>query len=89
MKLWTIMSDYSATGEGRTIVGLITYAEDRDDAKKRWKEQVPEYYIDFIYEGIDSDNDLSNTLWSYSALSRAASGNCNINMLSRIHYNYS
>jgi hypothetical protein len=32
MKLWTVESDYSATGEGRTIQALITYAETKEEA---------------------------------------------------------
>ena len=32
MKLWTVWVDYGATGEGRTLMARIGYAEDEADA---------------------------------------------------------
>ena len=33
MKRWTVWLDYFATGEGRTFMALVTYAETAEDAR--------------------------------------------------------
>ena len=91
MKLWTMISDYSATGEGRTVTGLITYAEDQQNAELRWAEQEKYYIPDIVEEGVPISNQYLTFLFSAAALKFAVEneGKANINMLSRIHYNYS
>jgi hypothetical protein len=36
--LWTVWADYFATGEGRTILGLICSASSPQDARQRFGE---------------------------------------------------
>lgn len=41
--IWTVTSDYFATGEGITYSAIITYAEDEEDAQRLFSEQFGEY----------------------------------------------
>lgn len=43
MKLWTAWADYAATGEGRTLMAIIAYAENAEDAKKKFAEKFSDY----------------------------------------------
>lgn len=41
--LWTVTSNYFATGEGLTYSAIITYAESEDDAKRLFTEKFGDY----------------------------------------------
>lgn len=41
--IWTVTSDYFATGEGITYSAIIAYAEDEADAKRLFAKQFGEY----------------------------------------------
>lgn len=43
-KLCTILEDYFATGEGRTIYVMVTYASDEQDAKKQFARRFGDHF---------------------------------------------
>jgi hypothetical protein len=43
--LWTIWVDYFATGEGRTILGLICSASSPNVARQRFGEDFDPFYV--------------------------------------------
>ncbi len=45
MKLWTIYGDYYATGEGRTISALITYAENEKNALNEFSKTFGDFFV--------------------------------------------
>jgi len=42
--IWTVTSDYFATGEGITYSAIITYAENETDAIRLFTEKFGEYF---------------------------------------------
>ena len=52
--LWTIWADYFATGEGRTILGLICSASSPQDARQRFGEDFDPFYV----SGCDAEKDV-------------------------------
>lgn len=44
MKLYTVYSDYGATGEGRTIQALIAYAENEEEAIEKFGKTFDPYF---------------------------------------------
>jgi hypothetical protein len=56
-KLYTGTANYSATGEGLTIIGFIAYAENEEDFLRKYTEQTgDDYYVRCmkVVEGFDS-----------------------------------
>lgn len=90
--LWTIFSDYSATGEGRTIQALITYATDEKDAIKKFSNIFDSYF------GLGAEakkgiveNEIINFLFTKEIIDnvREMEGKANINLFSEFHFNFS
>ena len=90
--LWTVWVDYFATGEGRTLLGLICSAASPEDARQRFGEVFDPYYASGcqVEKGV-ARNDATQFLWSAAALTaleeldpRAA-----VEAISRIHINLS
>lgn len=92
MKLWTIYSDYSATGEGRTIQALITYAENEQEAIEKFGKVFDEYFARGAeaVEGV-VENELVKYLFSEEVLKEAKSmeGRANVKLSSEFHFNFS
>lgn len=92
MKLWTVISDYAATGEGRTIQALITYAENEKEAIEKFgKEFDPFFAIGAeAKEGIIK-NEVTQYLFSDTVLDSALDmeGRANINLFAQFHFNFS
>lgn len=44
MKLYTVYSDYGATGEGRTIQALIGYAQNEEEAIEKFAKTFDPYF---------------------------------------------
>ena len=67
--LWTVWADYFATGEGRTILGLICSALSTQDARQRFGEVFDPFYV----PGCDVEkgvvrNEATQFLWSGATL---------------------
>ena len=92
MKLWTIYSDYMATGEGRTIQALITYAENQEQAIKKFGDLFDPYFAQGA-EAIEGviENELTKYLFSEEILKRTKEieGKANIKLHAEFHFNFS
>ena len=90
-KLWTVISDYSATGEGSTLSGLITYAENEEEARKKFSEHFDFYIPDYACQGINLQDSRTRYLFSKRTLKEAINneGKCNIHLTAQLHYNFS
>ena len=90
--LWTVWADYFATGEGRTILGLICSASSPQDARQRFGEVFDPFYV----LGCDVEkgvvrNETTQFLWSGAALDalEALDPRASVEANSRIHFNLS
>lgn len=92
MKLFTIYSDYGATGEGRTMQALITYAEDEVDAIKKFAECFNPYFAvgAEAKEGIVK-NELTQYLFTPQVFAAVENmeGRANLKVYSEMHFNFS
>lgn len=92
MKLWTVYADYSATGEGRTIHALITYAENKEEALEKFTQVFDKFWaLDAEAEEGIVKNDIVNYLFSEKILSRLSEmeGRANIRLSAEYHFNFS
>lgn len=69
VSLWTSWLDYYATGEGRTMMAYIGYAQDEARARQQFAEAFDEYFARGceIKRGVVR-NELTRLLWSEQAL---------------------
>lgn len=92
MKLWTIQSDYSATGEGRTIQALITYAENEEDAIKQFGQAFDPYFAigAEATEGVIK-SEITSYLFSEAVFDSVLKmeGKANIRLSAELHFNFS
>jgi hypothetical protein len=90
--LWTIFSDYAATGEGRTLQALITYAADEKDAIKKFANTFDAHFA-FGAEAKEGivENDIIKLLFTKEAIEnvRKMEGKANIKLFSEFHFNFS
>lgn len=63
--LWTVWADYFATGEDRTILGLICATSSPQDARRRFGEVFNLLYVSGcdVEKGVVS-NETTQILWS-------------------------
>lgn len=92
MKLWTIISDYGGTGEGRTIQALITYAENEKHAINLFGEEFDPFFAKGAeaIEGI-VENEIIQYLFNERVLNDVSKmeGKANIKLASQLHFNFS
>jgi hypothetical protein len=91
MKIWTGWIDYSATGEGRTIKGIIAQATDEEAFKQKIIENFGDYFaIDSkVGQGIVR-NELTEFLWSKQTLDFVAANKeaGTVSITSSVHFNF-
>lgn len=90
--LWTVWVGYFATGEGRTLLGLICSASSPQDARQRFGEIFNPLYV----SGCDVEkgvvwNETTKFLWSGAALTvlKELNQTTSVQATSRIHFNLS
>ena len=90
--LWTGWMDYFATGEGRSLMAYIGYAQNADELRKSASQALGEYYakgLD-VAEGLVENN---VTLVVFSAktfeLVRALDGQASISCFGLVSFNRS
>lgn len=92
MKLWTIESDYAATGEGRTIQALITYAENEKDAIEKFGKRFDPYFAigAEAKEGVIKSY-ITTYLFNSKVLDDVLQmqGRANVNLSAQLHFNFS
>jgi hypothetical protein len=92
MKLWTVWQDYFATGEGRTLMARIGYAENEQDALAGFGREFDPYFASGAeaLEGVH-ENEVTQALFSPAALNRAREmeGRATLELAVRFHFNFS
>ena len=90
--LWTVWVGYFATGEGRTLLGLICSASSPQVARQRFGEVFDPYYA----SGCDVEkgvvrNETTQFLWSGAALTalEELGPRASVESTSGIHFNLS
>lgn len=88
--LWTSWLDYSATGEGRTLMLRTTCASSEDDAKRKFQEQFGDYFA----QGCEAQvgvvrNEVPTYVLSDAALRFASRSNGNLDICASLHVNFS
>jgi hypothetical protein len=88
--LWTTWLDYSATGEGRTLMTRITHAYGPDDARRKFEERFGAYFA----RGCDAAcgivrNEVVGYLVSEEALNFAQQCNGTLDIVASLHVNFS
>lgn len=89
---WTVWVDRFATGEGRTILGMICPASSPQDARQRFGEVFNPLYVSGceVEKGVVR-NEATQFLWSGAALTalEALDPSASVEATSRIHFNLS
>jgi len=90
-KIWTVTQDYFATGEGRTIMAWIGYAESETEALKRFTERFNPYYTPSQAQQGFVKDDIVVYLFSEKVLSFAEKNidKCMLDMHAAVHFNFS
>lgn len=91
MNHYTIVSDYFATGEGRTIMIMITYAESEEKARKRFQERFGVFYTYCaeVKEGVDLDFPGSDIMLTTPLKKALAEWDCYKTYSAEFYYNFS
>jgi len=92
MKLWTVWQDYFATGEGRTLMARIGYAEDEQDSRAGFGRKFDPYFASgaAALEGVH-ENEVTQALFSPAALKRAREmeGRATLELSARFYFDFS
>ena len=90
--LWTVWADQFATGEGRTLLGLICCASCPQDARQRFGEVFGPFYVPAcdVEKGVIR-NEATQFLWPGAALTalKELDPRASVEVTSRIHFNLS
>ena len=91
MKLWTVLQDYFATGEGRTLMARIGYAENAQDAIEGFGREFDPYFASGAeaLEGVH-ENEVTQALFAPAAFKRAREmeGSATFALIARFHFNF-
>jgi len=92
MKLWTVWQDYGATGEGRTLMARVAYAENEEDALAGFGREFDPFFASGAkaLEGVQ-ENEVTQVLFAPAAFQRARQmeGRATLSLSARFHYNFS
>ena len=72
MKLWTVWQDYGATGEGRTLMARVAYAENEEEALAGFGRAFDLFFASGAkaLEGVQ-ENEVTQALFAPAAFQRA------------------
>jgi hypothetical protein len=91
MKLWTVWSDFGGTGEGRTLVARIAYAEDERGALHGFEGVFGDYEARGAEcaEGV-VDNNVTRALFAHETFERLREleGRANVDLFAKFHLNF-
>lgn len=92
MKLYTVCSDYGASGEGRTIQALIAYAENEEQAIEKFAKVFDPYFA----RGAEAqlgvvENEITKYLFSPLVLKeiKGMEGKATTGLHAEFHFNFS
>ena len=91
--MFTVYSDYFATGEGRTISILYTlHAQTPEEALKKFKTTIPhgDWYGKGaeVIQGFDFDNHVAKFLVTEVTKELLLNPRCNRDYFAHLHYNF-
>lgn len=93
MNKYTVVSEYMATGEGRTISVWMGFADHETAAKLNFVSAIPlgGWYVHGadVHEGFLFDHELVKELVSDRVRTQMMDENCNRSFSAQLHYNYS
>jgi hypothetical protein len=91
MLFYTITADYMATGEGRTIMVMITYAESELEAQEKFTERFGVFYTygAEVKEGLDVDFPGSDMMLSAPLKQALKDWDCYKTYSAEFYYNFS
>jgi hypothetical protein len=91
MKLWTVWQDYFATGEGRTLMAHIGYAENAQEAIEGLGREFDPYFASGA-EALERvhENEVTQALFAPAAFKRAREleGGATLALTARSHFNF-
>ena len=91
MKLWTVWQDYYATGEGRTLMARIAYAESAQEALAGFGREFDPYFASGAeaLEGV-RENEVTQALFAPAVLKEAGQmeGRATLELSARFHFNF-
>lgn len=92
LALWTCTLDYAATGEGRTVMARVGYAQSAHDARQQFAEAFDDFWAQgcTVEQGVVR-NDVTRLLWSEEALTlfQKVDSRGAIEAASKLHFNLS
>lgn len=93
MNPYTVVSDYAATGEGRTISVWMGFAENETEAKKLFASSINggDYYVQgaVAIEGFSFRNRLVRLFMTKAMREQLDDDNCYRSFSGQLHFNYS
>jgi hypothetical protein len=91
MKLWTVWQDYGATGEGRTLMARIAYAENAQEAVAGFGREFGPYFASGAeaLEGVP-ENEVTKALFARAVLRRARQmeGRATLELSASFYFNF-
>jgi len=91
MKLWTVWQDYGATGEGRTLMARVAYAENEQEALAGFGRTFDLFFASGAkaLEGVQ-ENEVTQVLFAPAALKRVRQmeARATVELAARFHYNF-
>ena len=92
MRKYTVIADYVASGEGRTMNIMYTFAESKGDALEKFSQQLNngDWWVlgAEVLDGFDFDNDVAKFMISSGVRSQLEDLRCNLNYSAQLHFNY-
>jgi len=93
MKLWTVTSNYAATGEGHTLKAIVAYAPDELIALKQFEQEFGDFYIlgAEASEGVNVNDPVLKGLFNLDLLERIKKieGQADVVLTGSMHVNFS
>jgi hypothetical protein len=92
VNLWTVWTEYFATGEGHSIMACIIYAENESGAKKKFDEKFGEHFGMGAQASLGViENALTSRLFTQTTFEeiRGRELKCNIDAYASLHFNFS
>jgi hypothetical protein len=88
---YTVTIDYGATGEGRTVMALLTSAENPEHAKQKFAELFDEYFARGaeVQEGCNTEHPIVVMLFSDLVRTQLKEERCSQHASAHLHFNYS
>jgi len=93
MKLWTVTADYSAVGEGRTLMAMVLQDEYESNARQTFADEFGDFFASgaTVTEGVNINDPILVGLFNAALLERLeeVEGRGNVFLSGSFHVNLS